>query len=113
MENDKRSEKNEECSPRSSVSFSDNRRQRQQLSRLEEAFHAFSEDKELAKEFSEAPLDVLKKFNVNTTNLRINKSKFGDKFPALQQGGLYSDKLSLTICASIGFIVCATVGDDI
>lgn len=112
MSNDKSNETSESCPPSRPVSFTDNRRQRQQLGRLEEVFHAMSEDKELAKEFSEEPLEVMKRFNVNTTNLKINKSKFGVPMASINQGGLFSDRLSLTVCASIGYIVCATVGDE-
>jgi len=112
MSENKNENQEKDCPQGSSVSYSSNRIKRQQINRLQEAFQAINEDTELAKEFVECPLDVMKRFNVNTTNLKIEKGKFGESIPTVNYGGQFDNRLSYTVCASIGFIVCASVGDE-
>jgi len=97
---------------RPAVNYASNRLKRQQMYRLQEAFQAINEDSELAKEFVEAPLEVMKKFDVNTTNLKINRSEYGAKIPPTNFGGVFQDKMSLTVCASLGVVLCVSVGDE-
>jgi hypothetical protein len=112
MSNQENENQENDCEKKTTVSYSSNRLKRQQMNRLQEAFQAINEDTELAKEFVECPLEVIKRFNVNTTNLKIKKGKFGENIPVVNFGGQFNDKLSYTVCASIGFIVCASVGDE-
>ena len=60
-------------------------------------------DSALAMEFSRQPEVIMKRLGVDISNLKISE------FP-MSRGPIAPN---ITICASIGFIVCATVGDDV
>jgi hypothetical protein len=69
-----------------------------------ELLHAFailSEDQEQAERFSKAPEETLQSLGVDTKGLRIEQATANPEQVSGQ---------ALTVCASIGVVLCASVG---
>jgi len=64
-------------------------------------------DPDLARRFSKDPEGVLKEMGVATDDLRIQKA------PADTARSFAPIHEQLTVCASIGYIVCASVGGEL
>lgn len=82
---------------------------------LGEAFERLQSDPALAEKFVEDPEGVLTIMGVDTSGLVIQPT-VGTKDPfktasELRQGTM--EPAGLTICASIGYIICATVGGEV
>lgn len=75
---------------------------------LLDAFAKIRTDKDLATRFTKDPEVVLKELGVPTENLKIEKVPQGiapiSITPAAQR---------LTVCGSIGYIACASVGGEV
>lgn len=82
-----------------------------------EAFARLQSDRELAEKFVEDPDGMLSNMGVDTSQLVIQPVVGGgEPFKAVQslrRLGPQAPPLLITVCASIGFIVCASVGGEL
>ena len=78
-------------------------------STLLDAFEKIRSDKHLAEQFTTDPEAVLEKLNVATDNLVIQRGPKGRLSPTILQG----PEARLTVCGSLGYIACVTVGGEV
>lgn len=82
---------------------------------LQEAFVQLKDNKELARKFTEDPQGTLKELGVeDTQDLVIRKIPGGnapfENFASAVDAASTEEKFGDTICVSVGFGVCASVG---
>ena len=75
---------------------------------LLDAFSKINADKALATRFTKEPDAVLIELGVETEGLIIQKAKEGSMLTTNTTAAS-----RLTVCASLGYIVCASAGDQI
>ena len=78
------------------------------MATLTEAFAKIEADKALAQRFTKEPEAVLKELGVETKNLVIQRGTEGS---FLTTGNKMSSRM--TICGSVGFVVCVSAGDEV
>ncbi|MBR1274275.1 hypothetical protein [Bradyrhizobium sp. AUGA SZCCT0283] len=78
---------------------------REKKATLTEAFGRIRSDRNLAMRFTQEPETILKELGVPTARLLIQK------YPADRPPPPASARAGLTVCGSLGYIICVTVGD--
>jgi hypothetical protein len=85
------------------------------MATLKDAFRQMSKDFDLTRRFTEDPEGVLRELGVDPSGLTIQPIPRGNApFSQFQNAVDNLDELrSITVCGSVGYIACATVGGPV